>query len=142
LRFALLALAAIALGSCADDDHEFTTYSGAQQKWPYAPGAFVSTVAGMQVFEEGLPNRPYAVIGKLLVERRRGPIIQEGVVKEARRYGADGLLIVSSKTFNNGALNMTNLTGNLYGSGFSATGVGVTVPLRFREADVWLIKFL
>jgi hypothetical protein len=38
LRFALLALAAIALGSCADDDHEFTTYSGAQQKWPYAPG--------------------------------------------------------------------------------------------------------
>jgi hypothetical protein len=44
--------------------------------------AFVSTVAGMQVFEEGLPNRPYAVIGKLLVGRRRGPIIQEGVVKE------------------------------------------------------------
>jgi hypothetical protein len=91
---------------------------------------------------EGLPNRPYSVIGKLLVTQSDDSIVDKGVVKEAKRYGADGLILVNSKTFNNGALNMSNLTGSLYGSGVSATGLGVTVPLRETEGEVWLIKFL
>src|SRR5258708_7156867 len=91
------------LSACSDDDHEFTAYSGAQQKWAYAPGAFVSMVAGMSVYD-GTCNRPYTVIGKLTVNRRRGDIVQEGVVKEARRYGAQGLIVVSSQSIADGSV--------------------------------------
>jgi hypothetical protein len=138
----LLALITIPLllSACNDEDHEFTAYSGAQQKWAYAPGAFVSTVAGMPVYQ-GACNRPYTVIGKLTVNRRRGDIVQEGVVNEARRYGADGLIVVSSQTITDGAVGMSTMNGSIYSGGFAGTGFGVSRIRRHREAEVWLIKF-
>jgi hypothetical protein len=51
---------------------------------------------------QGACNRPYTVIGKLTVNRRRGDIVQEGVVNEARRYGAQALIVVSSQTITDG----------------------------------------
>ena len=58
----LFVLAALILSGCAIAD--FTPYSGGQQNWPTATGAFVKTDYAVPAYL-GYPNRPYNVIGYL-----------------------------------------------------------------------------
>ena len=53
---------AAALTGCAVAD--FTPYQGAQQNWPTARGAFVSTQYAVPAYH-GYPARPYIVLGYL-----------------------------------------------------------------------------
>jgi hypothetical protein len=102
-------LTAAVLTSCATAD--FTPYTGAQQKWPTAPGAFVKTVeAGHGPMAEGgayklpvyfgPPNRQYQVIGSIDAEVPLG-VFQSGkieslrpAVREAAQHGADAIIVI------------------------------------------------
>src|SRR5437763_7216290 len=103
-------LIATTLTGCATAD--FTPYTGAQQKWPTAPGAFVKTVeAGHGPMAEGgayklpvyfgPPNKPYQVIGSIDAEVPLG-FYQSGkteslrpAVREAAQHGADAIIVLA-----------------------------------------------
>jgi len=55
-------LVALLLWGCATSD--FHQYTGAQQNWPTASGAFVSNKYDVPAYY-GLPSRPYIVLGSL-----------------------------------------------------------------------------
>jgi hypothetical protein len=128
------------LTGCATAD--FTPYTGAQQKWPTAPGAFVQTVeAGHGPMAEGgayklpvyfgPPNRPYQVIGSIDAEVPLG-VFQSGkieslrpAVRQAAQHGADAIIVMaqdvetrgySTMSFANANAN-TNYNAVAYGNG-------------------------
>src|SRR5437763_2248845 len=89
-------LIATTLTGCATAD--FTPYTGAQQKWPTAPGAFVQVVeAGHGPMAEGgayklpvyfgPPNRPYRVIGSIDAESGNLATWQSGNPARSRVSG-------------------------------------------------------
>jgi len=134
-------VAAAVLAGCATAD--FTPYTGAQQKWPTAPGAFVQVVeAGHGPMAEGgayklpvyfgPPNRPYRVIGSIDAESGNLAIWQSGkieslrpAVREAAQHGADAVIVLgedvetrgySTTAFAQGQ-STTNFNASAYGNG-------------------------
>ena len=70
LGFLLVTLALVAmLSGCATSD--FHQYTGAQQNWPIASGAFVTTKYDVPAYY-GPPDRPYIVLGSLDATTVRG----------------------------------------------------------------------
>jgi uncharacterized protein YbjQ (UPF0145 family) len=124
---AVLALCLLACGllaGCATAD--FTPYSGAQQNWPVATGGFVDTKYAVPVFY-GTPNRPYNVIGYLKAETDAYRNTRDQVIgfmaRRARELGGNGLILVGTSSHYMGSV--TSVYGNVYGSGFSATGTSI-----------------
>jgi hypothetical protein len=131
-----LALAA-ALTSCATAD--FTPYVGAQQNWPTASGAFVSSQYAVPAYY-GLPPRPYKVLGYL--DATTAPIRQRGVVefaaRRAQEIGGDAIIVQTAEgsgtyssesaytscnysgTFSGTAIG-SGVYGHTYGSGYATT---------------------
>ncbi len=69
-RFLLITLTLAAmLSGCATSD--FHQYTGAQQNWPTASGAFVTTKYDVPAYY-GPPDRPYIVLGSLDATTNRG----------------------------------------------------------------------
>ena len=144
------------LTGCATAD--FTPYSGAQQNWPTAPGAFVSNQGGILAYY-GYPPRHYIVLGYLSATTapvRRREVV-EFAARRAKEIGGDAIIVLSSGaqyagTINQGgAFTSGNYSGtyvggsgygNIYGSSYAATNAwGSSVPLFLGKASVLIIKF-
>jgi hypothetical protein len=148
----LFALTALILSGCAIAD--FTPYSGGQQNWPTAPGAFVKTEYAVPAYL-GYPNRPYNVIGYL--DATTAPIRRSGVVafgaRRAKELGADAIIVLHQGAEYAGTVGTANsftsanvsgsFIGNTYtGTGYATTtGNSVSVPLFFGKASIIMIKW-
>ena len=150
------AVALCILTSCASA--EFTPYTGAQQDWPTAPGAFVQSVeAGIGPMSEGgryklpvyfgPPNRPYRVIGMLDAESGNLAMWQSGkiealrpAVKIAARNGADALIVLGQGTETRGysttgfAQGQSDTQFNAFGYGNSVYGTANTTASAWGSA--------
>ncbi|PYI97969.1 MAG: hypothetical protein DME98_06200 [Verrucomicrobia bacterium] len=129
------------LAGCATAD--FTPYSGAQQNWPVATGGFMDTKYAVPVFY-GTPNRPYEVIGYLKAETDAYRNTRDQVVgfmaRRARELGGNGLILVGTSSHYMGSASSASVYGNVYGSGFSATGFGTSIPLFGGNGDAVVIR--
>ena len=148
----LFLLAVLLLSGCAIAD--FTPYSGRQQNWPTAPGAFVKTEYVVPAYL-GYPSRPYNVVGYL--DATTAPIRRRGVVafaaRRAKELGADAIIVLQQGAEYAGTLATANpyTSANVFGSyvgntftgtGFaSTTGTSVAVPLFFGKASIVMIKW-
>jgi hypothetical protein len=148
----LFVLTALILSGCAIAD--FTPYSGGQQNWPTAPGAFVKTAYAVPAYL-GYPNRPYNVIGYL--DATTAPIRRRGVVafgaRRAKELGAEAIIVLQQGAEYAGTVGTANsftsanvsgsFIGNTYtGTGYATTtGNSVAVPLFFGKASIIMIKW-
>jgi hypothetical protein len=136
-------LLAAALTGCAIAD--FTPYSGQQQNWRLAPGAFVKSYVIPAYY--GFPDRPYVVLGYM--DATTAPIRQSGVVefaaRRAKELGADAIIVLhhgtqyagtisTSNAYAYGSWYGNNFSGNLYGSGFSG-------PVFLGKAQIVAVKW-
>ena len=100
LGFLLVTLAlATVLSSCATAD--FHQYTGAQQNWPIASGAFVTSKYDVPAYY-GPPDRPYIMLGSLDATTNRGigqdeaSAVQDAA-RVAKRMGADAIIVIGSR---------------------------------------------
>jgi hypothetical protein len=118
------------LWGCADV--EYTAYSGAQQNWPVASGSFVQTKFDLPVYF-GPPDKPYRVLGYMEVQSAPLAVWESGksesvkpAVQEARKHGADAVIllnsgtnVVGSNTFSSANWSSnTQMSGGIYGNNF------------------------
>lgn len=136
-RLFALSLAAT-LAGCTTSD--FTPYVGAQQNWPVASGAFVTTInsyngpgrsgTGKQYALPvyfGPPNKPYKVLGSIDVETPVGRLFEgseqittlKPAVREAGQHGADAIIVVAQNVETTGSVtsNFGNFSSNTSSSG-------------------------
>lgn len=135
-----LALAAILAIGCGTVS--YSPYVGQQEDWPIAKGAFVKTRDGIPIYR-GLPNRPYIMLGHMVITTDSGAEEMLAVSK-AKANKADAILFVDSNMFASGSIG----SGTAYafptrggamstGSGFSATTHGVqltAILIKWKEA--------
>jgi len=136
-----LLLISATLVACAHT--EFIAYSGAQQKWPTAPGAMVAKLAVPVYY--GLPPRPYTVLGEIATSQGQtwawsdvqSEAMKEAAV-EAKKRGADAIIVISRDASVTGYYSTAsaNVVGN------TAFGSGVTMPVQTGHVRVTAIKFL
>lgn len=125
------------IAGCATGN--FTPYQGQQQRWPTAPGAFVSYSADIPVYH-GWPNRPYRVLGEL---RARGAHLEAYAAAAAKRRGAQAV-IAGDRSYSTAGFWSTGSTyTQAYSSTGTAVGVGsaVALPLEEEHALFILIRF-
>jgi hypothetical protein len=157
-----LALAAMLSGCATADFHQYT---GAQQNWPTASGAFVSTKYDVPAYY-GPPDRPYIVLGSLDATTVRGigqnesSAVQDAA-RVAKRMGANAVIVLGSgreqvgtSSFGTvsthssetgafyGAALGNSVYGHTYGSGSSTTNMfGSSFGSYQGKASVLVIKF-
>ena len=164
LRFLLITLTLAAmLSGCATSD--FHQYTGAQQNWPTASGAFVSTKYDVPAYY-GPPDRPYIVLGSLDATTVRGigqdeaSAVQDAA-RVAKRMGANAIIVIGSgreqvgtSSFGTvsthssetggfyGAALGNSVYGRTYGSGSSTSNMfGSSFGSYQGKASVLVIKF-
>jgi hypothetical protein len=123
---------------------EFIAYSGAQQKWPTAPGAMVRQNLAVPVYY-GLPPRPYTVLGEIATSQGQtwawsdvqSEAMEQAAV-EAKKRGADAIIVISRDASVTGYYS----TGSATVVGNTAFGSGVTTALQTGHVRVTAIKFL
>jgi len=140
--FSLLCL--LALSACGTLD--VTPYTGRQQDWPTAPGAFAKTVNGIPIYR-GLPDRPYEVIGHITAR----DVSHGRLAGRARELHADAVLIMDEHVIGAGSLYLPGQTttyhsGALYGKSYygtssSYTAPGISIPLQSTITTAYLIRF-
>ena len=86
---------ALLIAGCATAD--FTPYSGMQQNWPVATGAFVETKYEVLVYR-GPPDRAYWVLGHISFDT--AAVLRRSVTalmaRRAKEMGGDGLILLST----------------------------------------------
>ncbi len=137
----LLLFVCLLLKGCAVAD--FTPYSGAQQNWPVASGAFVDNKYAVPVFY-GPPNRLYVVLGYLNAETapvrsRRGAVIAF-MAQRAQELGGNGLIVLGTNREYVGSVSNASVSGNVYCQGFTATGFDTSTPLFGGKGDAVVIR--
>ena len=164
LGFLLVTLALVAmLSGCATSD--FHQYTGAQQNWPIASGAFVTTKYDVPAYY-GPPDRPYTVLGSLDATTVRGigqdesSAVQDAA-RVAKRMGANAVIVIGSgreqvgtSSFGTvsthssetggfyGAALGNSVYGHTYGSGSSTSNMfGSSFGYYQGKASVLVIKF-
>ena len=126
-------LVALLLWGCATA--EFHQYTGAQQNWPTASGAFVSTKYDVPAYF-GPPDRPYIVLGSLdvttgppggnLATREEDGI--EFATGKAKKMGGDAIIVQRYGKVQAGSVSMASASSNSnYGGGFSGQAIGNNV---------------
>jgi len=90
-----MAVFLLALTGCAEV--EYTPYSGGQQKWPTAPGAFVEKRFAVPIYY-GDPPRAYRVLGMMEASGRRRTRANkadalQAAADQAKKMGADALIV-------------------------------------------------
>ncbi len=140
------------LSGCAIAD--FRPYSGAQQNWPTAPGAFMETNNAVPTYF-GPPSRPYEVLGYL--DATTAPIRRRGVVRfaasRAKQSGGDAIIVLqegsqyvgtysSGSAYTSGSANGYTSGNTFYGRGTATTSYsGNSFPMFAGRASVIVIKF-
>jgi hypothetical protein len=122
---------------------DFTPYRGTQQQWPVASGTFVDTKYAVPVFF-GAPDRPYVVFGYLNAETaparsRRGMVISF-MARRAKEAGGNGLIVLGTGREYTGSVSSGSVSGTVYGSGFTATSFGSSVPMFGGTGTAIVIK--
>jgi hypothetical protein len=137
--FLPLVLAALFAG-CATAD--FTPYSGSQQDWPVAPGAFVETKYDVPVYH-GTPDRPYQVMGYLSADT--APVRRFAIVafmaRRAKELRGDALILTSKRSEYSGSINTFSATGMMQGDRMMMTGTGNSFAMFRGKGDGVVIKF-
>jgi hypothetical protein len=122
---------------------DFTPYRGAQQKWPIAAGAFVETKYAVPVFF-GAPDRPYDVLGYLNAEtapaRSRRRMVISFMARRAKEVGGNGLIVLGTGSEYAGSVSTGSMSGTVYGSGFTGTSFGTSVPMFGGKGTAVVIK--
>ena len=132
---------AVALAGCASA--EFHEYSGAQQNWPTASGAFVSSKYAVPAYY-GLPSRPYIVLGSLDVTT--GPPGGNFATREedgiefaagkAKKMGADAIIVQRYGKVQAGSVSMASASTESNSSGsFSTQAIGNNVSGQTSERE-------
>jgi hypothetical protein len=144
------------LFSCAQVT--YTAYSGRQQNWPVASGAFVQTKYGLPVYY-GTPDRKYSVLGYMEIDAPVGTVVNtqahiDSAVSEARKHGADALILLESNKSVAGFVSSNSAFANTSGSTVllgntayhhsttSGWGFGTTAPMLRGHARAVAIKFI
>jgi hypothetical protein len=142
MKLGALLLISAALVACANT--EFIPYSGAQQKWPTAPGAMVSAKLAVPVYY-GLPPRPYRVLGEIATSQGQmwawsdvQSEAMEGAAVEAKKRGADAIIVIRRDASVSGYYS----TGSATVVGNTAIGSGVTMPVQTGHVHMTAITFL
>jgi len=158
-------LCVLLLTGCANVD--FMPYTGAQQNWPTASGAIISTKYAVPVYR-GLPPRPYIILGEVAASHGQTWLwtdaeseAMEAAANEAKKRGGDAIILQGSSreyagTVSSGGATATgNYRGNVYaaplgngvvgnvsGTSQSTTSSwGGSVPVFRGKASVLVIKF-
>jgi hypothetical protein len=151
--FPVTLLFAAVLTGCATVD--FMPYTGAQQNWPTASGALVSTRYAVPVYR-GLPPRPYVILGAVAASHGQTWAWSDAeseamasAANEAKARGGDAIILQGSSreyagTYSTGGATATgNYSGNVYGGTVSSTATswGTSFPVFQGRASVIVIKF-
>jgi hypothetical protein len=164
-RFIFVSIAALLTGCMSNVD--YMPYTGAQQKWPTASGALVSTKYAVPVYR-GLPDRPYIVLGAVASSHGQTWLwtdaqaeAMEAAANEAKKRGGDAIVLENSSreyagTFSTGGATTTgsyrgnvhangvgdSVFGTVHGTSQSTTSSwGASVPMFRGNASVLVIKF-
>lgn len=145
VSFVLTVACGLFLTGCATVD--FTPYVGEQREWPTRSGAFVKQVKGKS-FYQSWPERPYLLLGHVTVAGNPN-VINNQLAWAVSRYHADGVIIMSSDTFQAGTVNTAS--GSAFGSATSygnttyasayGTTTGASVPILRNTTTGYLFRF-
>jgi len=143
LFFAALAASMVFVSGCTYT--AFKQYTGAQQNWPRAAGAYVDTTYDVPVFY-GPPPQPYNVIG--YVDADAWPACDRKVIKAAARraksLGADAIVLVDVWSHYTG---IVSTVGTTYASSYAIDHfappliTGTALPILNDYASAILIQF-
>lgn len=109
-------------------------------------GGTKTTVAGMEVWDNGDPPRKFAVLGIIEDERSGGPIpmasLKSDVVQKAKDVGGDAVIQLNSNSQLVGVYSSGSATAYSYGRSATAYGSSTAVPMRRNYSKFAVIKFL
>jgi hypothetical protein len=138
----LLLFAALAVVLCACSSSDFHPYVGQQQKWPTSPGTFVDSQYVVPVYY-GYPPRPYTVLGMMeKTSHGRHSNAVDDAAQEAKKLGADAVLVESHGSSSEPAAAFTNASITPIGSGAMVTGSTIIARHHTDRATVLVIKWL
>lgn len=145
--FILVALLAASLSACVTTAYK--PYEGASAVT--GAGGARTTVAGIDLWEDGTPPRKYLVVGIIDDKRNRGFIdassFHEDIAKKVKEAGGDAAIILGRSESLRGFVN----TGNTYGTvtkanaksaNVQATTTGVSIPAYDVNAKIQVIKYV
>jgi hypothetical protein len=112
----ILLFAALAVVLCACSSSDFHPYVGQQQKWPTSPGTFV--------------------------DYGRHSNAVDDAAQEAKKLGADAVLVESHGSSSEPAAAFTNASITPIGSGAMVTGSTIIARHHTDRATVLVIKWL
>lgn len=109
-------------------------------------GGTKTTVAGMDVWDNGDPPRKFALLGIIEDERPGGPIpmssLKSDVVQKAKEVGGDAVIQLNSNSQLVGVYSSGSATANSYGRTTTAYGSSTAVPMRRNYSKFAVIKYL
>jgi len=139
----LLALA-ILTSLCGCISTNYYTYSGSGIY--EGKGGASKNVNGVDIWLVGTPLRKFKIIGYITDSRPGGPIPMAhrdaDLAAEAKKNGGDGILLKADRTDFVGAYSTGNATAITSGNVTTAFGSGVSVPIRRREGEFFVIKYV
>jgi hypothetical protein len=113
---------------------KFATFTGEQQAWPAAVGAFAKTCEGVPIYY-GLPNKPYTVIGHVAGT----DINEKQLARCAKAHAADAVYVLSQGSVNLGTKIDNGVT--LFGNGWAYTTPATAKPDIHILTSAYIIKF-
>jgi hypothetical protein len=135
-------IAAFAVVLCAYSSSDFHPYVGQQQKWPTSPGTFVDSQYDVPVYY-GYPPRPYTVVGMMEeTSHGRHSNAVADAAEEAKKLGADAVLVQSHGSTSEPASAFTNASITPIGSGAMVTGSTIVARHHTDRATVLVIKWI
>lgn len=109
-------------------------------------GGTKTTIAGMDVWDNGDPPRKFSVLGIIEDERPGGPIpmasLKTDIVQKAKEVGGDAVIQLNSNSQLVGVYSSGSATAYSYGRSATAYGSSTAVPIRRNYSKFAVIKFL
>jgi len=139
----LLALVVLTM-LCGCISTNYYTYSGSGVY--EGKGGASKSVNGVDLWLVGTPLRKFRIIGYITDSRPAGPATMAGrdadLAAEAKKNGGDGILLKADRTDFVGVYSTGNASAFTNGNVTTAVGSGVSVPIRRREGEFFVIKYV
>jgi hypothetical protein len=109
-------------------------------------GGASKNIGGVDIWLVGTPPRKFRIIG-YVTDSRPGGLIpmahrDADLAAEAKKNGGDGILLKADRTDFVGVYSTGNATAFTNGNVTTAVGSGVSVPIRRREGEFFVIKYV
>lgn len=131
----LLVSALSLLTGCATST--FIPYTGEQQAWRTAPGAFSKpTSSGIPIYYS-YPDKPYEIIGRLVAVDANDYYLS----LQAKKYKADAIFIQQNTSSYGGSVAVGSATTSYYPNTSVTTGSAVSVPVYHTATTAFLIRW-